>query len=136
MRWVALSFIFLGELARAADLSGYQLNNVWLEYRRFHETNQIPELFGRKAKEGLAICLDSTLAKWGDFEAFWSADVHSLTDNGQYRLVGLLNNLGFKWRWLAASYEHHSQHLLDASPSPDHFPVQDALLVRFTLYTR
>lgn len=109
---------------------GVELRELSIVYERFYQPNFIPELYGRTAKEAVAFNLNMDLAQWGPVTPFWHNRVHSLTDSGQYRLVGWEVFLGLAAWDLELAYHHHSQHLLEALP-PGHFPVRDSFYLKW-----
>lgn len=65
--------------------------------------------------------------------AFLNSMVHSMTDDTQFRLVGLQFRAGVHLhRTIDIYYEHYSQHLLDVAPSGSN--VYDSVGIRLYLY--
>lgn len=111
-----------------------ELRSLAVHYQWFDSSNRIPDLDGFKAKEGLALSMETDLF----WRFYWNSSIMSLTDAGQYRLVGLNMHLGARVTdSLSVEYEHFSKHLLDHGDGgypAGKFPVQDSVGVVWTLY--
>lgn len=123
--------LILSTQARAIELRSLAVHYQW-----FDSSNRIPDLDGFKAKEGLALSMETDLF----WRFYWNTSIVSLTDPGQYRLVGLNMHLGARvTESLSVEYEHFSKHLLDhgdAGYPAGKFPVQDSLGFVWVIYRK
>lgn len=123
-------------MALSQPAQAVELQRLVVNYQYFDGSNRIPDLAGFKAKEGLSLSMDVDLG----WRFYWNSRVVSLTDPGQYRMIGLNMHLG--WRVtdkLSVEYEHFSKHLLDHGDSgfpAGKFPVSDSLGLVWTIYQR
>lgn len=119
---------------------GAELDRLTIEYGRYHPSGRFAEMPMHRAKEALGVEFDMKI--FGP--VFWRNRIHALTDPGQYRLIGWQFAVGadpFFWQpdlkdHLELFYRHHSQHLLEDNLPDMKFPVNDALMLRWTIYKR
>ena len=89
----------------------------------------------------LELLMDTSLFRY----FYWDSRIHSTTDividqdgttsAGQFREVGLEMRLGVQlFEGARLGYYHHSVHLLDTDYSGGHFPVEDGLEFKFTIF--
>lgn len=140
---VAAVLGFLG-FPRSAAADGLELQSVRVDYIRFFDGAHDP-LITQNGQKGRA--LGAQLDLHVDVDVlryfFWNSTVHSLTDRrmhngeeaGQFREVNLQMQFGLRLlSVLDVYYWHSSTHLLDATYTGGHFPVQDGLGLTLKLY--
>ena len=67
---------------------------------------------------------------------FWNNEIHSATDNSQFREVGYKTNLGIRLTdYLDVSFYHHSQHVLD-SVSSFGYETEDGVQIDIYLFSK
>lgn len=119
--------IYCGAEAREPAL--LKLDELSLNYRRYHPSARHPLFHDSTPKEGIDLTMNTDLA----WVFFWDNKVQSMTNAGQYYMVGWNFRLGLRvFPSLTVQYEHLSQHLLDDRYPHAKFPVQDS--IGFTLY--
>lgn len=127
----------VGKIVRADIID---LKELSISYKSFDKHGSDPlitqNIPNRGLGEGLDLTLNTTVLKY----LYWDNLIHTTTDvvlpagKGQFRLIGWQIRLGAQLSDnLQIGYYHHSQHLLDTI-YPDHFPLQDALEIKFTLH--
>lgn len=107
---------------------GFQIRELSIDYRHYY-SSVMAEMPGFEPHEGLALNLNTNVIG----PVIWEARVHSTTDPGQYRLVGLVMRAGVRFGWVEGGWEHHSQHLLDARQPYIHFPHEDSAYLKLYL---
>jgi hypothetical protein len=119
--------------AAAKDWHLIELHDVAIEYRRFVDDGRDTLIYPHVHKEALNLSVDMDVLRY----FYWDNTIHSLTDQSQYRGIGLELSFGIRLNdsW-AVQYHHYSQHVLD---EPIHtlprFPVEDSVGIVFKLYT-
>ena len=106
-----------------------QVDELTLNYKKYHPSSRHPLFYDSKMKEGIDLTMNNDL---GFGLLFWDNVIHSATNSSQYYLVGWQFKLGLRMtQFLTVQYEHHSQHVLDSTYPNMKFPVEDS--VGFTL---
>lgn len=107
-----------------------EVRDLSIEFKHFDASGQFAELPGEKVKDGLA--LNFSLGVLGPL--YWDNQVHALTTDAQYRLVGWQFEVGVAvFPCLDVFYFHHSQHVLDGHHPLLSFMVEDAVGFRWIL---
>lgn len=124
--------LYLQEDAGASENWFVQLDEVSVNYKRYHEHARHPLFVDSSLKEGVDLRMNTDLL-FGT--AFWDNLIHSNTDDAQYRHIGWNFRLGTRvTSFITLQYEHHSQHLLDTAYPFMKFPVEDSLGFTLTIY--
>lgn len=119
--------VYCGAEAREPAL--LKLDELSLNYRRYHKSARHPLFHESTPKEGIDLNMNTDLLWAG----YWDNTIHSMTNSGQYYLVGWEFKLGVRlFPSLHVEYRHQSQHVLDDRYPYQKFPVEDS--VGFTLY--
>jgi len=139
---MVLGFLLATSLARAGDFHFLELNELSLDLKSYMDGGHYPLITdnglygGRLLDKELNMTVKTDILHY----LYWDSTIHSMTDrtkdkqHGQFRTVGL--EFGFGVRLSSSvevGYYHFSEHMLDAS-FPWHFPVRDAIQVKFFLY--
>jgi len=131
MRRLFLALALCPFQAVASDWSAVQLHDAYVQYTRYFDGGRYPLITNAGNPEGrlgheLNLSLNLDIFKYG----LWDSTVHSMTDQSQFRLVGLESRLGARITPnVEINYYHYSQHSLDYS-FPWGFPVQDGVQLR------
>jgi hypothetical protein len=132
MRFAAAIVVALSIL-HGADVAAVELKTLAIEFRKFPGKTYFSELPDEEIREEIAVVFETHLG--GCF--YWWNEVHGSSTDAQFRWIGWHHQ--FECRdpipRLDLFYEHHSQHSLDRTqPEGHHFPVQDALGLRWKLF--
>ena len=127
-----VSILLYMEKTYAGDV--LDLKELSIEYKNYSvlsDYQRVALIYPDAPKDGLDVNINSTLLRYFG----WDSKVHSVTDDGQYRGIGLqmagyLNlTQEFSFGW-----QHHSQHVLDREHAFMRFPAEDLLFVKIYLY--
>lgn len=140
--WLILLSLLLYSPAQADDTDGVSLREVYIDYTSYFPGGTDPILVSsgmpdRHLDKRLNLHVNMDLLNY----IYWENMINSTTDkdsngSGQFRVVGW--EFGFGIRFLKsfrAGYYHHSQHLLDYQ-GQYHYPVEDGIQVRLTIFSR
>lgn len=118
--------------AEATDWHLIDLKELNVNYKRFVSDGRDPLIYPYVHKE--AINLDVNMDLFNVF--YWDNRILSVTDDAQYRGVGLNVKLGLRiTQSLSLQYEHLSQHVLDDKVQRmDKFPVEDSIGLVLKIY--
>lgn len=117
---------YLTLLLFCASAQAFEVESLDVKYNRFIDSYN-PYVNNMTSR----VSLDLRLNVYGVF--FMDNEVHTETDDSQYRSIG--------WHYTAGAhitddidvyYEHHSQHVLDAAP-PLHYQLEDSVGIRIRL---
>jgi hypothetical protein len=133
LKWLLIPLLALWPVQGLAT----GVRSLSIEYKHFVGKTIFPEMPNYVAKEGLALSFNTDLVG----PLYWNNRIHSMTDSGQYRLVGWQFELGVRatdylpkaWDGLELFYGHHSQHILDGHHPLVKFPVDNAVGFRWTI---
>lgn len=138
---VALStFLILTSDAHASNWKLIELREASLSVRHFLPGAYDPLVNeigvpNRELDKGIDLNLNSDFLKF----FYFNNVVHTRTDRGtdgsggQFRTVGWNYHLGARVSpWLSVEYEHHSQHIMDATRS--RVPLEDSLGFKLFLF--
>ena len=122
-------------LLSSAYADVFQLDEVEVVYRNYTAVspyNRPLLIFPEVAKEGFNLNVNTNILS----AAYLDASVESLTNEAQFRSVGLKFNLGVRLTsWLSISYFHWSQHVLERVSSPvSPYPFEGAMQLNIKLY--
>jgi hypothetical protein len=141
----ALPLVLLASVAASGD-DLVELNEVSIDYKDYFAGGYDPLITGngigdRGLGKGIELNVNTDVLS----VFFFNNRVHTMTDEitsgngaGQFRTVGWQFQLGLrvsKMFPLDIYYEHHSQHLLD-TPGVQHFPVNDSVGLKLTLFSK
>lgn len=136
--YVAIIVIIASILCLRAEASDYHivdLDELSIDYKNYkmvREKNYNTLTYPENIKEGINVNINTTILG----AVYWNNTIETLTTEGQYRTIGLQLGLGVRLTdYIEVGYYHHSQHLLDRQHSfMNHFPVEDAVEIKFYLY--
>jgi hypothetical protein len=118
-----------------AHATGWQLielNEARLYWQHFIDEGRDELIFPRVHREALNLSVDMDVLSF----FYWDNTVLSVTDESQFRGVGLHSKVGMRLTpWLSVQYDHTSKHVLDGQHSSlPSFPVYDSIGVLIQLY--
>ena len=109
---------------------GSEVNEVSVEYKSFVGANRDPLFYNSTPNNELNLNVNLTLNSY----LFMDNQVHSMTNESQYYLVGWHYKLGAHITDdLDLYYEHFSQHILDNSYPYMSFPLENAIVIKYNL---
>lgn len=145
-RWAPLICFLLGlacvwaSRCEGSDFKVIDVQELAIDYKQYLPGGHYPYITDngmpdRMLDKGLDLIVNMTVVKY----FYWDNRIVSLTDadtgsgRGQFRLVGWNFRFGLQVAdAIQFGYYHFSQHLLDAT-LPWHFPVEDAVELRFII---
>lgn len=114
--------LFNPNLTQAPQL--LKVRELSIEYWKFKDGARDPLCTISPPKEQLDFNISTDVLDY----AFIDTQLHSMTDQYQYRVAGLRLKLGLHVsRYLDVFYQHTSTHVLDSTYPYDRFPEGDAL---------
>ena len=122
--WCACSY-FSSTMTRASIVS---VTSLTIDYKSYLGSSYQPLV--ANPHNGLDLALMTNITPY----VYWGSSVFSMTDNSQYRSVGLNLLLGLRIIPLLDVYfEHQSEHELDANNPLPRFPEYDTIGVKLKL---
>lgn len=122
---VSLSGLMTGLKAEAKDWHLIDLNESSVNYQRFISDGRDPYIYPSVHKEAINLTTNMDVFRF----FFLDTRVLSITDDGQYKSVGLNLKLGIRFTdFLSIQYEHLSVHQLDSAQTiMPKYPVSDSV---------
>ena len=121
---ITLVLLFFSTKVFASDIDGFKLDEASINYKRFIGETRNPLFLHSKQKEEINVNLNTTLLN----VFFFNNKIHSMTDENQYKIIGLNLFLGVRlFESLDFQVEHFSKHLLDERYAPQDFPVENSV---------
>ena len=130
-----ITVLFALLLMTSTDANAWQLielNELQLNYKRFMPNGRNMLIYPDPPKEALNLGINLDVAHY----FYWDSVVESLTNDGQYKSVGLASKIGVRLTpAFSVQYEHHSQHVLDGTHSYMwKYPVEDSVGIVYRFY--
>ena len=118
--------------AQASVAPAIELNSLSLKWRSYLSPGRDALIFPHEHKDALELGVDMDVLRY----FYWDARVYGITDDAQYRAVGLNSHIGLRFSdTFRAEYEHTSEHILDDTHSYlPKFPVSDAFVIIIDIY--
>jgi hypothetical protein len=123
-RWLLL-------LLLAMPAQAVELKSLAVEFRKYPGKTYFAELPDDQIREQISVVFDTHLGSC----FYWWNEIHGSSTDAQFRWIGWHHMLSCRLNSVDFFYEHHSQHALDRVQYGGlHFPVSDALGVRWKIY--
>jgi hypothetical protein len=109
-----------------------ELNSLAIKWRSYLSPGRDALIYPHEHKDAIELSVDMDVLRY----FYWDSRVYGITDNSQYRAVGLNAHIGLRFTdSFRAEYEHTSEHLLDDVHSfMPKFPVSDAFVILIDIY--
>lgn len=110
----------------------FKLEEVAIDYEKFLYPGYDSLIYPETPAERYSFNINTRVLDY----MFWNNQLHTTTTDSQHRGVGWNFEFGVRLSsYIDVGYHHHSQHLLDTTPTTmPHFATEDTLHIKLYLY--
>lgn len=129
-----ITTLFFNSYSSRADF--IELNEIKVSYVNFFSGGRDPLIsYNQNPNKLLDLDVNTNFATY----FFWNNKIHSMSDNSQFRVIGLNTLLGLRiFDFMDLYYYHYSQHLLDTATYQygGGFPLLDGIGINLYLFQK